>query len=135
MQTFNQLFNVLVGRKGKFKAMVGTTGSFTLTMPAHDITDIRFEFSLASFMFFRNYNLLQVHDQDGNLVLASNRSISIFSNKSGKDPRRYPQVGKSRIRGKERYIGLKPSTSYQVTYRGRKPQTLTYVGLYEEATP
>lgn len=123
MSTFVDLFRRFFGRKGKFKAFVAEHGSFTFITPPGNLTDVRFQYSTMSFVFYRKFNLLQVVDDDGTVILESNRSISIFSNSKGIDPKQS---------GKVRPVGLKPSTTYQLNYKGKKPQTLCYVGLYED---
>lgn len=128
MMNFQELFQVLFGVKGKFKAFVGSDSLIEFTTPGYDLIDVRFQRSIMSWLFDRTatFEILEKNK----VLYERNRSISMFSTKSGKDPKKYPAIGQSKIRGKERFNALKPNTTYVLRQKSRKAQRITYVGLF-----
>jgi hypothetical protein len=128
MLKFNELFKVLFGVKGKFPAFVSRDCMIEFTTPGYDLIDVRFQRGIWAWLTDRKA-VFQIMENN-KLLYEENRSISMFSNESGFDPKKYPGVGKRKIRGTERFTALKPNTTYVLRQSSRKSQRITYVGLF-----
>ena len=128
MLNFRELFKVNFGVKGKFNAFVSRDCLVEFTTPGYDLIDVRFQRSIMSWLFDRTatFEILE----NNKVLYERNRSISMFSTKSGKDPKKYPGVGQQQIRGTERFTALKPNTTYVLRQHSNKAQRITYVGLF-----
>lgn len=128
MLQFNELFKVLFGVKGKFKARVSKECLISFTTPSYDLIDVRFQRSIWSFIIDRKatFEILE----NNVWLFQGNLNVSMFSNGSGKDPKKYPAVGQQKIRGKERFNALKPNTTYILRFTSKRAQKITYVGLF-----
>ena len=128
MLNFTELFRILFGMKGKYNAFVPRECLIEFTTPRYDLIDVRFQRSIMSWLFDRTATFEIM--EDNKVLYEGNRSISLFSTESGKDPKKYPGVGQQQIRGTERFTALKPNTTYVLRQNSRKAQRITYVGLF-----
>jgi hypothetical protein len=133
---FKDVYGVDFGVRGNITKYPDRTISefdIIFTTPNHDESDVRFMFPMMAFIMNKNM-ILQILDGD-QILYQSNRSLSMFVNDSGVDPKAGKPSGHKYITIKPRETWLKKNHTYTLRvvrpqgHDDRQPMAVVYQSL------